>query len=340
MLSTSARLLRLASLLQSRPHWPGPALAAELEVDPRTLRRDVDRLRELGYPVRASAGVGGGYALGRGAELPPLMLDDDEAVALAIALRVASASIGGLDDTVPRLLSKLDQLMPARLRRRASALHAVTLSLRVGEPLADAGRLTELATACRDRLLLRFGYRAHDGSASRREIEPLRIANYGRRWYLIGWDCLREDWRTFRVDRIDGRLSLGAPRAARTPPADVAARIELGIAYAPFAYKLTLRLEGTITELAPGIPSWVGILEADGRAHCLLRIGADSVEALLAQLAMVGRPARLIDGQGLQPQLDAVLQRLQASLIAEPPLAAVAPSPASIDAPLPQVSVT
>lgn len=318
MLSTSARLLRLASLLQSRGHWPGPALAAELAVDPRTLRRDVERLRELGYPVQASAGVGGGYALGRGAELPPLMLDDDEAVALAIALRVASASIGGLDDTVPRLLSKLDQLMPSRLRRRASALHAVTLSLRVGEPLADAGRLAELATACRDRRLLSFSYRAHDGSASRREIEPLRIAHYGRRWYLIGWDCTREDWRTFRIDRIDGRLGLGAARPPRTPPADVVTRIELGIAHAPFAYRLSLRLAGTITELAPHIPNWVGILEADGGTHCLLRLGADSVETLLAQVAMVGRPTQLVEGQALLPQLGAVLQRVQASLLAEP----------------------
>ncbi|HEX5693552.1 MAG TPA: HTH domain-containing protein, partial [Arenimonas sp.] len=150
MLSTSARLLRLASLLQSRRHWSGKALSEELGVDARTMRRDVDRLRELGYPVEASSGVGGGYALGRGADLPPLVLDDDEAVALALALRVASANVGGIEDTALRLLGKLDQLMPTRLRRRSKALHAVTLSLRSGPPLVSAELLQTLATACRD----------------------------------------------------------------------------------------------------------------------------------------------------------------------------------------------
>ncbi len=210
MLSTSARLLRLASLLQSRRHWPGAALAEELGVDARTVRRDVDRLRELGYPVEASSGVGGGYALGRGADLPPLVLDDDEAVALAIALRAASASVGGIEATSLRLMGKLDQLMPTRLRRRATALHAVTLSLRSGPPLVDAALLSSLATACRDCVALRFGYRNHAGETSQRRVQPQRLANYGRRWYLIAWDSERSDWRSFRVDRLQGAPTAGA----------------------------------------------------------------------------------------------------------------------------------
>jgi predicted DNA-binding transcriptional regulator YafY len=314
MLSTSTRLLRLASLLQSRRHWPGAALVESLGVDARTVRRDVDRLRELGYPVEASSGVGGGYALGRGAELPPLMLDDEEAVALAIALRAATASIGGIEATVLRLLAKLDQLLPMRLRRRASALHAVTLSLRTGQPLVDAPLLTDLAGACRDSLALSFAYRDHGGASSQREVQPLRLANYGRRWYLVAWDLSRDDWRTFRADRIDGRPRLGPPFVPRMPPADVAARLERGIAYAPFSYRLTLRLAGDIDSLSANIPVWCGILEADGDEHCLLRVGADSAEALVAQVLMIGREAQLVEGQELVPQLSAVLGRMSAMI--------------------------
>ena len=169
MLSTSARLLRLASLLQSRRHWPGAALADALGVESRTLRRDVDRLRELGYPVAASSGVGGGYALGRGAALPPLMLDDDEAVALAIALRAAGATVGGIEATALQLMGKLDQLMPTRLRRRATALHAVTLSLRSGPPLVDAALLSEV-----QELIAQYDVQGTDtASAGDDDDEPL-----------------------------------------------------------------------------------------------------------------------------------------------------------------------
>lgn len=312
MLSTSARLLRLASLLQSRRHWPGAALAEELGVDARTVRRDVDRLRELGYPVEASSGIGGGYALGRGAELPPLVLDDEEAVTLAIALRTASASIAGIESTSLQLLGKLDQLMPTRLRRRATALHAVTLSLRTGPPLVDAGLLTELATACRDSRSLRFAYRNHPGELSQRAVEPLRLANYGRRWYLIAWDPARNDWRSFRVDRIEGLPAVGAHFVPRPPPPDVAARLERGIAFAPFALRVTLRLHGDVDTLTGRIPVWCGILEPETDRTCLLRVGADTPEGLLAQLLLVGQPLELVEGQDLAPALQAALARVAA----------------------------
>jgi predicted DNA-binding transcriptional regulator YafY len=310
MLSTSARLLRLASLLQSRRHWPGAALAEELGVDARTMRRDVDRLRELGYPVEASSGVGGGYALGRGADLPPLVLDDDEAVALAIALRAASASVGGIEATSLRLMGKLDQLMPTRLRRRATALHAVTLSLRSGPPLVDAALLSSLATACRDSLALRFGYRNHAGEASQRHVQPLRLANYGRRWYLIAWDTDRADWRSFRVDRLHGAPTLGGSFTPRPVPDDVAARLESGIAYAPFACRVTLRLEGTVEALQTALPTWCGVLERDTDTHSLLRVGADSPEGLLAQVLMIGQDIQLVDGEAMVPELRAVLAKM------------------------------
>jgi predicted DNA-binding transcriptional regulator YafY len=311
MLSTSARLLRLASLLQSRRHWPGAALAGELGVDARTVRRDVDRLRELGYPVEASSGVGGGYGLGRGADLPPLVLDDEEAVTLAIALRAVSANIAGVESTALRLLAKLDQLMPTRLRRRATALHAVTLSLRTGPPLVDAAVLSGLATACRDSRRLRFRYRKHDGATGPREVEPLRLANYGRRWYLIAWDPARGDWRSFRIDRIEGAPKVGEPFVPRPPPPDVAAKLERGIAYAPFTSRVTLRLRGTVAELESSIPVWCGLLEPETDTHSLLRVGAESPEALLAQVLMLGREAELVEGHEQVPSLRGALERME-----------------------------
>jgi predicted DNA-binding transcriptional regulator YafY len=311
MLSTSARLLRLASLLQSRRHWPGAALAGELGVDARTVRRDVDRLRELGYPVEASSGVGGGYGLGRGADLPPLVLDDEEAVTLAIALRAVSANVAGVESTALRLLAKLDQLMPTRLRRRATALHAVTLSLRTGPPLVDAAVLSGLATACRDSRRLRFRYRKHDGATGPREVEPLRLANYGRRWYLIAWDPARDDWRSFRIDRIEGAPKVGEPFVPRPPPPDVAAKLERGIAYAPFTCRVTLRLRGTVAELESQIPVWCGLLEPETDTHSLLRVGAESPEALLAQVLMIGREAELVEGHEQVPSLRGALERME-----------------------------
>lgn len=312
MLSTSARLLRLASLLQSRRHWPGAALSAELGVDARTVRRDVDRLRELGYPVEASAGVGGGYALGRGADLPPLVLDDEEAVALALALRAMSANLGGVEATSLRLLGKLDQLMPTRLRRRATALHAVTLSLRTGPPLVDAALIGDLATACRDSRSVHFSYRNHAGDISQRHVQPQRLANYGRRWYLIAWDTERGDWRSFRVDRIQGAPTAGAAFVPRPVPPDVAQRLERGIAYAPFACRVTLRLRGTVDELQAALPVWCGVLEPDTATHSLLRVGADSPESLLAQVLMIGQEAELVEGEEMAPVLRVVLARMGA----------------------------
>jgi predicted DNA-binding transcriptional regulator YafY len=310
MLSTSARLLRLASLLQARRHWSGQALAAELGVDARTVRRDVGRLRELGYPVNASAGVGGGYALGRGADLPPLMLDDEEAVTLSIALRVATNAIGGMEDHVVRLLAKLEQLLPTRLRRRAASLQSMTLALPAGASLVDAGTLARLATACRDRVSLRFDYSSHAGVRSRRSVEPLRLANHGRRWYLIAWDEGRGDWRTFRIDRIEGRIVARGTFAPRPLPPDAAERLQRGIAYEPFACRVTLRLDGTLPALRAAIPAWVGILEADGDGHCLLRIGSDTPDGLVAHLASLGRSATLVEDYGLAPEIRAVLARI------------------------------
>jgi len=190
MLKTSARLLRLLSVLQSRRHWSGSELSERVGVDARTIRRDIDRLRELGYAVEASPGLGGGYQLKPGSSLPPVLLDDDEAVAVAVAVR-AAGSVGKMEETAVGLLAKLDQLLPARLRKRASALHSITVSLASSQAVPSIEVLTRIATACRDHLKLRLNYRDRGGNATARTVEPLRLAHTGHLWYLVAWDAQR-----------------------------------------------------------------------------------------------------------------------------------------------------
>lgn len=327
MLTASSRLLRLIALLQSRRYWSGQELSERLEIDRRTLRRDVERLRELGYPVQASAGVGGGYQLGAGADLPPVLMDDEEAVAVAVALRAAAGSIGGIEETALRLLAKLDQLLPARLRRRASALHAVTISLRSPEPMADAELLARSAAACRDQECLQFGYRDRGGGVTQRRVEPMRLANAGRRWYLVAWDLQRADWRTFRSDRMSGPLVAGPRFTPRHPPEDLATYVRRAITIAPYRYQLRLRLPEPLQEMAQRIPSWAGLLEAESAQSCILSIGGDCLESLAAQLFFAEGEFELVEEPAFLPELRATLARLQQRLDrASPTPAAAAPT--------------
>jgi predicted DNA-binding transcriptional regulator YafY len=207
---TSSRLLTLLSLLQARRDWPGRELADRLAVSGRTIRRDVERLRRLGYPVESLPGPAGGYRLRAGAAMPPLLLDDDEAIAIAVGLGTAArASVSGIEDAAVRALVKLEQVLPAHLRRRVRALQAATTTIPGDGPTVDARHLTLIAAACRDAERVRFAYRGRDGAASRREVEPHALVNHGRRWYLVAWDRGREDWRTFRVDRLGTPASTG-----------------------------------------------------------------------------------------------------------------------------------
>jgi predicted DNA-binding transcriptional regulator YafY len=204
MLETSARLLRLLSLLQTHRHWTGAELAARLGITARTVRRDVEKLRSLGYPVNATPGVAGGYQLGAGASLPPLLLDDDEAVAVAVGLRTAAGdTVAGIAETSVRALVKLEQILPSRLRNRVNTLWSVTVPLIAGGPTVDPDTLTAIAAACRDHHRFRFVYRDRDGTETLRSTEPHRLVHTGRRWYLVAFDTDREDWRTFRVDRLE-----------------------------------------------------------------------------------------------------------------------------------------
>lgn len=232
MLSTSARLLELLSLLQSRREWSAAELCARLDVGARTIRRDMQRLRELGYPVDATPGVAGGYRLAAGASLPPLLLDQDEAVAVAVGLRAAaSVGVAGIEETSLSALAKLESMLPSAARRRVAAVASAMTSYPGWGPLVDAEVLATAAAAARDGECLRFAYRDAGGERSRRLVEPLRLVYTGRVWYLVAWDCTREDWRTFRVDRIVAPLSRDRRFALREPPArDIARYVQRSIA--------------------------------------------------------------------------------------------------------------
>jgi predicted DNA-binding transcriptional regulator YafY len=292
MLETSARLLRLLSLLQTRRDWPGADLAQRLGVSARTIRRDVDRLRELGYPVHATTGTFGGYRLGAGAALPPLLLDDDEAVAVAVGLRTAAGgAVAGIEETSLSALTKLEQVLPSRLRHRVNALQTYTVPIiNAGGPTVDADVLTAIAGACRDQERLRFDYRDHEGSASIRAVEPHRLVCWGRRWYLVAWDTDRQDWRTFRVDRIEPRTPTGPRFTPRDlPDGDVAAYVARRVSTASWRYRARVTVHAPADALAKRIPTAYGLeVEAVDERTCILHAGADRLETLAVYLGMLG----------------------------------------------------
>ncbi len=290
VLETSARLLRLLSLFQAQRYWSGAELAERLEVTARTLRRDVDKLRSLGYPVNSTSGAAGGYQLGAGATLPPLLLDDEEAVAVAVGLRTAaSGTVSGIEEASVRALAKVQQVLPARLRRRVTALQSSIEPLAYTGPAVNAEILALIAGACRDCETLRFRYQARDGAASQREVEPHRLVHTGRRWYLAAWDLQRNDWRTFRVDRIQQRPATGQRFAPRRPPdGDFAAYVARSVSTDPYAYQAEIVFHAPFPRVAGRIPPAAGKLDALDEQHCLLRTGAASLEMLSVYLAMTG----------------------------------------------------
>ena len=314
MITTSARLLRLLSLLQSRRHWSSRELSERLSVDARTVRRDVDRLRELGYPIDASSGLGGGYAMGQGTTMPPMLLEDDEAVAVAVALRAAAGSIAHMDEAALGVLAKIDQVMPARLRKRASSLHSITLSLPGAGAVPAADTLMQIAGACRDQKKLTIHYTDRDDQASARQVEPHRLAHTGRLWYLVAWDTTRNGWRTFRADRIAKVAARGARFTPRRLPKDAATFVSESIAYEPYAYRARLRLQGSREELARQIPGWLGALEPVDEHNCILSTGAPSAAALLAMMLFVDRDFELLNPRELLPELRKVTARLTHAL--------------------------
>ncbi|MEV4278011.1 helix-turn-helix transcriptional regulator [Actinoplanes xinjiangensis] len=279
MANTSARMLRLLSLLQTHRYWPGSELADRLEVSARTLRRDVDRLRELGYPVDAARGVAGGYQLQAGAAMPPLLLDDEEAVAIAVGLRSAAAgAVAGFEETSVRALAKVIQLLPPRLRRRIDALQAVTTpGVFGGGPVLDALTLTTLAMACRGEERLRFDYAPREGEAARRHVEPHRLVSLGRRWYLVAWDLDRGDWRSFRVDRLTAPEPTGARfRPRELPGGDPVEWLRSRMRTIPSRYDVSVVIQIDAATIRGFVGNW-GRAEELPEGGCRLRMNVDDL---------------------------------------------------------------
>ena len=320
MANTSSRALRLLSLLQNHRFWPGPELAARLTVSPRTLRRDVDRLRELGYPVTAHPGVDGGYQLAPGAALPPLVLDDDEAVALVVALRVAAQGAGAgepgsgpvisgpetsatVAEATARALAKVAQVMPARLRRRAQAVADMTESASWDAARAAQAAvinpdvLASAALACRDTERVRFGYGAASGERTERHVEPHRLVALDRRWYLVAYDLNRGDWRSFRLDRV---LGIPQPTGARfrprtLPAADAAEFVRRGItSAAPQSWAVEAVVEAPAAVIRQRLGRWATV-EEDGAGRCRVTMTAtDSLDWPVLALGVTGADFRVV----------------------------------------------
>ena len=309
MANTSSRTLRLLSLLQNHRFWPGAELAERLGVSPRTLRRDVDRLRELGYPVTAHPGVDGGYQLASGTALPPLVVDDDEAVALAVGLRLATqgadvpgatgqetAEHGTIAEAAARALAKVTQVMPARLRRRAEAVAAMTESAswapgRAAQTAAiNPDVLASAALACRDAERIRFGYRAASGERTERHVEPHRLVALDRWGELVAYDLTKNDWRSFRLDRVTG---VPEPTGARfrpraLPAADAAEFVRSNANAAPRGWQVRVVIEAPAAVVRERIGRWATI-EEDGPGRCLVTMTpGDNLDWPVIALGVVG----------------------------------------------------
>jgi predicted DNA-binding transcriptional regulator YafY len=311
MLETSARLLRLLSIMQSRRDWTSQELAARLQVTTRTVRNDIERLRQLGYPVDATPGVGGGYQLGTGAVIPPLLLDDEEAVAMAIGLRTAaSGSVAGIEEASVRALAKLQRLLPTALRRRVSALEAFAVPVPATGPAADAATLAALAVACRDQQRIRFDYQRHDDSHNRRDVEPYRLVSVGRRWYLVGWDTSHQAWRTFRADRISLRPHPAGPRFTprQLPDGDAALHVLKGTGAAMWNYRADVIAHAPADSVIPRLPPAVAV-DPVGEDTCRVHVGSDTPQMLALYLGMLDVDFEIENPQA-HPELMQHLQQL------------------------------
>ena len=313
--TTSGRLLTLLSLLQGRRDWPGAELTDRLQVSGRTIRRDIDRLRRLGYPVESLTGPAGGYRLRAGTAMPPLLLDDDEAIAIAVGLRTAAgASVAGIEETSVRALVKLEQVLPSHLRRRVNALQQSTMTIAGGGPQVDPRTLTIIAAACRDNERLRFAYTARDGAASRREVEPHTLVNAGRRWYLVAWDCGREAWRTFRLDRLARPASTGVRFTTRPLPAtDAAAYVQQNLDRAATRYEAWITVHASAAELERR--RWLGgTIRALDDHRCDVRLADENLDWLAMRIAMIGAEFEVHEPPELVERLREIGQRISRSV--------------------------
>ena len=316
MADTTARVLRLLSLLQARRTWSGGELMGRLDVSERTLRRDIDRLRELGYPVRATTGPTGGYQLEAGADIPPLLLDDDEAVAIAIGLRTAAGgTITGIEETSVRALAKLEQVLPPRIRRQVNTLQTTVVPVIRPWVTVDAEILTAFAQACRDTERIRFEYSARDGERSERNVEPHQLVSIHQRWYLLAFDRDRDDWRTFRLDR------LASPWATRVrfkprpiPGGDAAEYVQRSLQARPTRYEVTATLEASATEIEERLHHGQGRVEPTDDNRCVIHLEGDYLEWLAFQILWLAVDFEVHGPPELVDYLTALSARLSRTL--------------------------
>lgn len=310
-MSTTERVLTLLALLQSRPTWSGPELAERLGVTTRSIRRDVDRLRELGYPVEATHGAGGGYRLGAGKALPPLLLADEEAVAVAVSLRLAAGgTVAGASEAAVRTLAKLDQVMPPRLRAEVRAIQDATDTLVGSTTQVDGDVLLRLARACRDRVRVRFGYTSHTGEETVRRAEPVRLVATSRRWYLVVHDLDRDDWRTFRLDRMTA-LEVTTWRFAPREHPDPVELVQRSVSAAPYRHVARVRVHRPLEEVGAWVSPQVARLEPDGPDACLLTSGADDLEAIVVFLLSLRAELDVLDPPELREAVARAGERLR-----------------------------
>jgi predicted DNA-binding transcriptional regulator YafY len=306
---TTERVLRLLGLLQQRPVWTGPELADRLGVTTRSIRRDVERLRSLGYPVNATQGVGGGYQLGAGRALPPLLLDDEEAIATAVSLRLAAGgTVAGASEAAVRTLAKLDQVLPVRLRAEVRALHDAIVTLEGGRIEVDADALLSLARACRDTVRVEFGYAGRAQEPGERRVEPYQLVATGRRWYLMAFDLDRDDWRSFRLDRMSG-LRATTWRFRRREHPDPAAYVQRAVTVAPYRYRARVRVQASAEEVRRATTASTVTVEPVDEATCLLLTGSDSLYALALHLGLLGWDFEVLEPAELRQALATLAQR-------------------------------
>jgi len=313
---TTSRALRLLSLLQSRRVWTGPELMSRLEVSERTLRRDIDRLRDLGYEVSSISGPAGGYQLHAGADIPPLLLDDDEAMAIAVSLLTAAGgTIEGLEETSLRALTKLEHVLPPHIRRRIATMQRAVVPLVRSWVTVDSAVLTTVAQACRDHERLRFEYQRRDGEQAERHVEPHQLVSISQRWYLVGYDRDRDDWRTFRLDRMKspwGTRIAFEPRAI--PGGSAAEYVEQSLRSMPMRYQAVAMVEAPASEIESKFRRGEAAVEPIGENRCIVRLQGDALEWLAFILIWLGADFTIQAPDELIDYVNMVSSRLAASV--------------------------
>lgn len=320
---TTERVLALLGLLQRRRMWTGPELAERLGVTARTVRRDVERLRGLGYPVDSEQGVGGGYRLGPGRDLPPLLLDDREAAATVVALLAGAAGAAGTaegnGDALLGALAKIDRVLPNRLRHQVRALSGSVAFFERGGDAADPDVLMALARACRDGVEASFDYPDRSGGTARkRRVEPYRLVASDRRWYLLAYDLDRDDWRTFRVDRI-GDVAARTWQFAPRPAPDAAVYVQEGVADRVYPHRARFLLHAPAATVRAQIPASAAVVRPRGDERCEVAAGADTgLDAVLLHVLLLGHDFEVLDPPELADRCRVLARRLRAAGTAPP----------------------